>query len=96
MNDQILMRVLDGGADVDEQLESLAQVEPALVAVLIERLALDVLHDQVWLAIVRLAGIDQSRDVRMIQARENLPLGTEAHAEIGCSCAIDYFDCDLA
>ena len=64
---------------------ALAQVEPPLVAVLIERLALDVLHDEVWLAIVRLACIDQPRDVRMIEARENLPLGAEAHAEIGGS-----------
>ena len=83
MDDQVLMRVLDGGADVDEQLESLAEVELSLIAILIERLAFDVLHYQVRLAILRLACIDQSRDVRMIEARENLPLGTEAHAEIG-------------
>ena len=96
MDDQVLMRVLDGGADVDEQLEPLAEVELSLIAVLIERLAFDVLHDQVRLAILRLACIDQARDVRMIEARENLPLGTEAHAEIGGGRAIDNFDGDLS
>ena len=77
-------------------LSRLRRSSRLLVAVLIERLALDVLHDQISLAVVRLAGIHQPRDVRMIQARENLPLGAEAHAEICGSCAVDYFDCNLA
>ena len=64
MDDQILVRVLDGGAEIDEELQPLAQVELPLVAVLIERLAFDVLHYQVRLAVLRLARIDQSRDVR--------------------------------
>ena len=32
----------------------------------------------------------------MIEARENLTLGAEAHAEIGSSRAINYFDGDLS
>ena len=51
----------------------------------IVRLAFDVLHYQVRLTVVGLARIDQSRDVRVIEARENLALGAEAHAEIGSS-----------
>jgi hypothetical protein len=32
----------------------------------------------------------------MIEARQNLPLGAEAHAQISSLRAIDYFDCDLS
>ena len=96
MNDQVLVRVLDRGADVDEQLEPLAEVEPVFIAVLIERLAFDVLHYEIRLAIIRLASVDQSRDVRVIEARENLPLGAKAHAEIRGGRAIDDFDRDLS
>ena len=70
--------------------------QPILVAVLIERLALDILHDEVWLTIIRLTRIDQARDIRMIEARKNLPLSAEAHAQIGSVRTVDYFDRNLA
>src|SRR5690606_463900 len=49
-----------------------------LIAVTVDGLALDILEDEVRLAVVRHAAIEQARDVRMAQRGEDLPLGPEA------------------
>ena len=82
MHDQVLVCVLNGAADVQEQLQARAQVELLPIAIAIERLAMHVLHDEVGLAFLGFAGIDQPRDVGVIQAGEDLPLGAEAQAEL--------------
>jgi hypothetical protein len=49
-----------------------------LVGVLRDRHAADQLHDEVGAAAVVGAGVDHSRDVRVVHQREGLPLGLEA------------------
>ena len=44
MNDQVLMRILDGLAHGAEKIGSLRDVEPLLVTVPVDRLPFDVLH----------------------------------------------------
>ena len=52
--------------------------ERVLVAVAIDRLAVDVLEDEVGLAARRDAGVDQPRDVRVGQPREQAALALES------------------
>ncbi|WP_291229478.1 hypothetical protein [Dokdonella sp.] len=49
----------------------------------IDALAIDVLHGQPGTAVGPHAPIDQVRDLRMLQARQNLPLTHEAPGQIG-------------
>ena len=66
------------------------------IAVAIERLAVHVLHHEVGIAFLGFARVDQARDVRVIQAREDLALGAEAQAELALHRAVvDDLDCDL-
>ena len=83
------MRVLHRLADLDEQLEALADRQLVLVAVLGDRLALHQLHHEVRPPAPRRAGVEHARDVRMIHQRQRLALGLEAgddlprvHAEL--------------
>jgi hypothetical protein len=92
VDDQVLVRVLDRPADVDEQLEARPQVQPLIVAVTIQRRALHVLHDQIRLRIFGFARVDQPGDVRMVEAGEDLALGAEAQAEIDGRGAVDDLD----
>ena len=64
---------------------SRARREAVLVAVAVDRLAVDVLHDEVRLAVVGHAAVEQPRDVRMIERREDLSLGAEAVASMSAS-----------
>ena len=52
------------------------------IAVLGQRLPLDVLHDEVRTPVRRRAAVEQPRDVRMIERRDDLSLGPEAPDEI--------------
>ena len=60
MHDQVLVRVLNRRADLQEQLQARAHVELLPIAITIERLAVDVLHDEVRLA-VRVSPASSSR-----------------------------------
>ena len=56
-----------------------------------------VLHHEVGLAVLGFAGVEQARDVRVVQAGEDLPLGAEAQAELALHrAAVDDLDCDLS
>ena len=46
MNDQMLVRVSDGGADLAKKLEPLFRRQLALIAILIQPFALDVFHGE--------------------------------------------------
>ena len=77
MNDSLLMGVLHGLADIDEQLQPLTRAQPGLVAVLRDRHPADQLHHEVGTAGVRRAGIQHPGDIRMVHHRQGLPLGLE-------------------
>src|SRR5271167_2691555 len=84
MDDALLMRVLDGLADVDEQLQALAGWQPVLVAVIGDRRALDQLHDEIGSPGADATGLAAGGaaivylgDIGMVQDRQGLPLGLE-------------------
>ena len=78
VDDPLLMRVLDGLADLDEQVEAILCGELVLVAVLGDRNPADQFHHEVRPAGLGRAGIEHLGDVRMVHQRQRLPLGLEA------------------
>ena len=78
MDDQVLVGEVDGRADLPEELEPLVGRQLPLVAILVDRLPLDILHDEVGTAILGGAAVEQLGDVRMVQVSEDLALGAEA------------------
>jgi hypothetical protein len=70
--------MLDRQTDRDEELEALSGIEAAAVAVGGDRIAFDVLHDEVGAALGGSAGIENARDVGVVHARQGLPLIVEA------------------
>ena len=77
MHDQVRVRVGDGFEHVDEQAQASVGVERVLVAVVIDALAFDVLEHQVGMTARRHAGVDEVRDVRMGEAREDVAFAAE-------------------
>ena len=93
MDDEVLVRVLDGGADVEEQPQPRVDPEPVRVAVGGDRLTVDVLHHEVRQLAVGHAAVEELRDVRMAQRREDLPLGDESPLDLPVvEAAADDFD----
>ena len=72
---QVLVGVLHGPADVEEEAQALPDAEAFLGAQYRERPALDVLHDEVRAAVRRGAAVEKAGDVGMLQVREDLSLG---------------------
>jgi hypothetical protein len=97
VDDRLLVRVLDTLADMDEQFEPPAQAHLLLVAVDVERHALDVLHHEVRTALVGRAGVEHLGDGRVVHHRQSLALGTEAGDELGgVHAALDHLQGDAA
>jgi hypothetical protein len=78
MDDQILVRVSDRGADTLEQLQALGDRQVPSIAVLVDRLALDELHDEVGQAVVGRPSVEQARDVGVIESGQDLALAAES------------------
>src|SRR6266446_8311370 len=74
VNDQVLMGIVDGSADVLEESEALGGAELVRVAVGVDRLPLNVLHDEVGERIFGGAAIQQAGDIGMVQAGQDLAL----------------------
>ena len=74
MDDQLLMRVLDGGAHAADELDALAARGVALAHVAGERDAVDVLHHEVRLTVLGRAAIEHPHDARVIERRQDLAL----------------------
>ena len=72
------MRVGNRGADLQEQLEALANAEASFVAPRRDRRAFDEFHHEKWASVRRHAAVEQRRDVRVREVREDLSLATEA------------------
>jgi hypothetical protein len=68
------MRVLDGLADVDEKLETLANPKLGLVAEHIQRQSVHEFHHEVGAPVCREAAVEHSGDVGMVHQRQRLPL----------------------
>ena len=82
MDDEVAVRVGHGRADGEEELQPPLHREALLVAVLHEREALDVLHDEVGQPVLRLAAVEDLGDVRVVERGENLPLVAEAAEDV--------------
>ena len=78
MNDLLLMRKPHGFEHMQKQLEAIRKSQTLRIAPVRQRLALDVLHGQVRAA----SGIDsrivETRDIRMLEARQDVALHCEA------------------
>ena len=77
MNDQPLMRVLDRGADLEKEFQSLCDGRALSVAVFGNGPAVDQFHYQIRSA-ERAAAIEKARNVRVLEAGKNLAFVFEA------------------
>ena len=96
VNDQIGMRILNRGTDLAKQLQPLGGREPLRIAELIERFALDEFHHEIRPPIPRRAAVQQPRDVRVIQSRQDLTLRAKpADDELRRDAPAEYLHCYL-
>ena len=70
VDDEVSVGVRHGIGDLEEQLQAAGDVEPARVGMAVDRLALDVLEDEIRLAGAGHACVEQAGDVRMRQPRQ--------------------------
>src|SRR5712692_396981 len=92
MNDEVLMRVLDRGANCAKELQPLSGTEVIRVHILSDRLAFNVLHDEVRQVSFGCTAIQQPRDVRMIEIGKYLTFVTKTpHDEISVHAALNQF-----
>jgi len=78
MNDALLVRVLHGLANLNEQLQPLRGRELGLIAVLRQGDAVDQFHHEVGPARVGRAGVEDVGDVRVIHQGQSLTFGLKA------------------
>ena len=81
MDHEVAVSVMHRRAYLDEQLDAFADEQGAGVAVRVDRLAVDVLHDQIRCGVVQLAAVDQARYRGMIQRRQYVPLAVQPAAQ---------------
>ena len=72
MYDQISVRILRRIENGEKEREAIAYAELLVRLIAIDRLTFDVFHDEIRNAVRGHSSIEQSRDVGMIQSRENL------------------------
>ena len=77
VNDPFLMSVLDRLTNLPEQLESLLNGHPGIVAVRGKRNSLHILHHKEWPPMLGQSAIENLGDVGMIHQGQCLPLGLE-------------------
>ncbi len=93
VHDEVAMRVANRVTHVEEQSQALANRKLAVVAIAIDRLALDVLHHEVRPAVLRHAAVDEPRDAGMLEACKDLTLGDESVEHVlGIETAADELD----
>ena len=77
------MRFADRREHLDHQLQALPHGQALGVAVNVDRLAFDQLHDEVGVAVRARPAVEQAGDRRMVEAGEDLPFGLEAGHDLG-------------
>jgi hypothetical protein len=82
VNDQVPVGVLDRRAQLSEELQALRDRMALAIAVPIDGLPLDVLHDEVGTSVLSCATIEKAGDVRVIEAREDLSLPAKARNDL--------------
>ncbi len=84
VDNALLMRVLHGLADGDEQLQSLAGGQVLLVTVLGDGDAVDQFHHEIRSTRIRGSGVKHFGDVGMIHHRQCLLFGLESRDHLPC------------
>ena len=82
MDDQILMRVLNRGANGAKQFHSLDDRECVCLTIGVDRLAVDVFHHEKGIAFICRSHIQQSRNVVVIKMSQNLSLASKAAQQL--------------
>jgi hypothetical protein len=97
VDDALLMRVLHGLADLDEQLQAFPGGQFGLVAILGDLDAADQFHDEVGAPALRRAAVENFRDVRVVHERKGLALGLETRDDApGVHAEADDLEGDAA
>ena len=78
VDDPLLMRMLNGLTNFDEQLQSIPSRQVATIAVFSDRNTLDQLHDEERPSVLRRAGVEYASDLRMVHQRQGLSLRLKA------------------
>src|SRR5208282_997550 len=92
MNDRFLVRVLHAVAGLDEEVETLPDVELVLIAILRDRQPWHIFHDEVRLTLRREAGPEYLGDEGVIHDSERLPLRLEPmHDRLVVHARLDEF-----
>ena len=80
---QVLVGDLNRGANLAKELQPFRYRQLLLVAVLVDRLSLDVLHDQEQPSVLGRAAVVELGDVWMVDRGQDLPLVAEPADEVG-------------
>ena len=97
VNEAFLVRVLNGVADLDEEIQPLACGKLLLIAIVGDLYAPHQFHHEIWPASVSRARIEHFGNVRMIHQRQGLALGFEAANDTASVHAeLDNFEGDLS
>ena len=83
MHHQVPVRVMHGVAHVAEESETLLDREPVRIAVAVHRDAVHVLHHEIRQPRFGDAGVEETRDVRVVEATEDAPLQQEPAQVLG-------------
>ena len=95
MDDPLLVRVLHRLDDREKHLQALAQGQEMGGAVPVQGDSVDSFHDEVRTAVFGFAGVEDARDIRVIENRERLPLGFETSKNFArVHPRLDEFDRD--
>src|SRR5205085_5790677 len=90
---QVLVGVAHGRADGLKELQSVRNGQLTSIAVQVNRLAFNVLHDEVGQAVAGRAAIQQASDVGVIEHGQDLALTAKSQNDIvGIQSAADDFD----
>src|SRR5262245_34110166 len=96
MNDQVAVRVGNRGADFAKKFQTFWDRERLFVAILVDRQPIDVFHHKVRQPVLCRSAVQQSRDVWMIEPRQNLPLVPKMSQHgVSVRAAFDQFDRNL-
>src|SRR5258707_6372787 len=95
MNNRFLMRMLHSIANLYEELQTVANSQLLLIAVVGDGGAIDVLHREVRLALSRSASVENFGYRRMLHEGQRLPFGLKAlHQSAVVHAGPDQFQCD--
>jgi len=97
MDNALLVGVLHGVADLDEQLQPLFGAQSVGIAVVGDRDALDQFHNKVRPSCLSSSGVKDFGDIRMVHYGKSLTLGLETgDNRLGVHAQFDDFESHLA